>query len=79
MGIVKFASQALTETELTSDVNKVISDLEASPYAAGATYTREGYDEAFKMLQENDRGGDYRKIVVFMTDGHTNTGLAPDA
>lgn len=79
MSVVKFASQALTETDLTSDINLVIADLEKSPYASGATWTREGYDEAYKILQDNDRGGDYRKVIIFITDGKTNVGLAPDA
>ena len=50
MGFVKFSSSALVETELTSDINKVISDIESTNYAAGTTWTREGYDEAYKLL-----------------------------
>lgn len=53
--------------------------MEKSPYASGWTYTREGYDEAYKMLTTNDRGKDYRKIIVFITDGETSRGMAPDA
>lgn len=50
MGFVKFSSSALVETELTTDINKVISDIESTNYAAGTTWTREGYDEAYKLL-----------------------------
>jgi hypothetical protein len=78
IGTIKFASNSLTETELTSDFDKLIVDLEKTPYDAGWTATREGYNEAFTMLQDNSRGAEYSKTVIFITDGETSVGLAPD-
>lgn len=71
MGFVKFSSSALVETELTSDINKVVADIEETGFAAGTTWTREAYDEAYKLLVEGGRGGDYRKVIIFITDGKT--------
>lgn len=73
VSFVKFASGALTETDLTDDLGLVISDITSSEYQKGGTWTRQGYEEAKKQLDgPNARSGlDYRKLIVFLTDGKT--------
>lgn len=78
IGTIKFASNSLTETDLTSDFDKLIKELEKTPYDAGGTSTREGYNEAFTMLQGGSRGAGYGKTIIFITDGKTSIGVAPD-
>jgi Mg-chelatase subunit ChlD len=78
MGLVKFSSDALVETELTSDFNTLVKDVEKTPYGQGATFTREAYNEAKKLLDNGSKGADYRKIIVFITDGVTSKGVKPD-
>ena len=78
MGLVKFSSSALTETDLTSNFSQLVEDIEKTQYAQGATYTREAYNEAKNLLNRGSRGNDYRKIIIFITDGMTSVGVAPD-
>jgi hypothetical protein len=55
MGLVKFSSDALVETELTSDFNTLVKDVEKTPYGQGATFTREAYNEAKKLLDNGSK------------------------
>ena len=60
IGVVKFESIASTVTGLTNDIDKVTSDIGLTPYNAGLTNTRAGYNEAYLMLTTNNRGSDYK-------------------
>jgi collagen type VI alpha len=78
VGIAKFASEATINTNLTSTLKSAIKDSLEMTYNGGSTNTRGAYNLAAKMLTDGGKPDDYQHIIVFMTDGETSIGDAPD-
>ena len=79
VGIAEFASVARITTNITSNLKSVIKDALEMTYAGEGTNTREGYNITKKMLLDASKGPDYQHIIVYMTDGMTSVGDAPDS
>jgi Ca-activated chloride channel homolog len=81
ISVSTYASSASTELQLTDKLSKVAPALDktSNKFRGGATAIGRGIEEGIKTLTDSSRSRSWAaRVMVVMTDGIHNTGVAPE-